>query len=184
MKRTWMFVACLAVVAFLWPEGDEAGVPLGAWHGKTSQGLSISFHVVEEEDGLVLEDWRTRVDLTCEETRRVLHGVVSGPEVPIHDGVFSADFIFPGLWHRFAGRFSPAAHARGTLTSVWPVLTGEVLEDLGTEKCTALELGWTAQPGEADEAGAEVPLDFIVRVGRDGSVSISMTTEWKPPHAE
>ncbi len=166
--RTLVLLSAGAGLTIAWWLGSSNGLRTGQWHGKTTQALPIDFVVARTDDGLVIDSWMLRLELRCEETGRLVHGAVfSTVPVLIQEGQFALQIANLNLWHKLNGTFARRDEAEGEAGSVWPALTGTGLEELGTEKCTAADLRWSARP-DGDETAATVKdLDFEVHVERD-----------------
>jgi hypothetical protein len=166
----------LALAVTWWLLRPAHGPRTGAWHGVTTQRLPIEFFVARADDGLFIDEWQVRLDLRCEESGRVIHGLVfGGTPISIRDGRFSERLASTGLWHDWNGTFTSDNEVHGGVRSVWPSLTGTTFEQLGTEKCTVPELAWEAHPGKDDEAATAAPADIAIRIERDrrGKILIS-----------
>jgi hypothetical protein len=173
MKRVLIAGMVLVVVTVAaWPRDRDPGIRLGPWQGETSQGHPMSF-VVEEADGvLTLDQWVIQVDLRCEATGRVIGlGLWVGMPIPITDRRFVARHADLSMWISWSGGFSAEDGARGTFGMVWPALIGEELAELRSEKCSAVDLAWTARPGQADDEDRADAPDLQLRIDRDGRVT-------------
>ena len=170
MKRLAMVAALgvvLVVVITRTPHDD--GPAPGSWVGKTSQGESISFFVEDvDDDGRLVGGLVVGAVLDCERSGETLNFIMLiDAEVPVRDDRFVLRLESNFAWLRWSGTFGDVAHARGHLTLVLPVLTGHVLEKLGADKCEAINIAWTARPGEAEETRPDRPADLVVRFARD-----------------
>jgi hypothetical protein len=173
MRRILVAGMVLVVVTVAaWPRDRDPGIRPGPWHGETSQGHPMSF-IVEEVDGdLTLDQWVIQVDLRCEATGRLVGlALWLGMPVPITDRHFAARHADLSLWTSWSGGFSAEDAARGAFALVWPALIGEELAELRSEKCSAVDLVWTARPGEADDEDRADAPDLQLRVDRDGRVT-------------
>jgi hypothetical protein len=183
MKRTLLFVVgiSLAVAWWLRPSAKKHDLPDGRWHGKTTQGLPIDFFVSHTDEGPVIDEWNVVRDFACEKTGRIVRTMFwSRMPIPMRDRRFSqrvADLIF---WEDWNGTFLSDGEARGDHTGVLPVLIGSALEDLETEKCVAMGIGFSARPGGDEEAEPAAPLDLLLRVERDGQGNVSSTWVSRP----
>jgi hypothetical protein len=170
MRRVLLTGAVLGVVLVVaWQRAeDDPAIRVGPWHGETSQGYPMSFVVNESDGDLTLDEWQVRVDLRCEATGRLLRvALLVGMPVPIADRRFTARHAGVTMWNSWSGDFPAEDGARGSFGTVWPVLIGEELEELRSEKCSATDLAWRARPGEPDEDVADAPADVHLRVGFD-----------------
>ena len=179
MKRASvaMLVAVgLALAMAWWLLPTSRGPRTGAWHGVTTQQLPIEFFVARTDDGTFIDEWTLRLDLPCERTGRIVHGLVfSTVPISIRKGHFSDQIASTAILHEWTGTFTSDGEAHGGARSAWPALTGTAFEQLGTEKCTVPALDWRAHPGKDDEAGPPAPADFVIRIERDrqGRITVS-----------
>ena len=174
MRRVLLAGSVLVVVVVVaWSRDEGPGVRVGPWHGETSQSYPLSFVVNESDGELTVNDWRIRLDLRCEATgRRVSLEVWLGMPLPIADRRFAERYAELTIWISGGGGFPADDGARGRFGTVLPALSGQELEELRSEKCSATDLAWTAHPGQGDdEALAGAPADLKLRVERDGRVT-------------
>lgn len=166
-------VVLVVVMVVAWPRDEGPDIRVGPWHGKTSQGYPLSFDVSETDGDLTVDEWHIRLDLRCESTgRQIAMEMWMAMPTPIADRRFAERHAHLTMWISWSGGFPAEDGARGAFGMVFPVLIGEELEQLRSEKCSAADLSWTAGPGEGDdEELADAPADLKLRVERDGRVT-------------
>jgi hypothetical protein len=174
MRRVLLAGVVLVVVMVVaWPREEGPEIRLGPWHGKTSQGHSLSFIVYDSGGELTVDEWQIGLDLRCEATgRRLGVAIFVAMPIAISDRRFAERLASLSMWISWSGDFPAEDGARGRFATVLPGLIGEEFEELTSEKCLATDLAWTAHPGEEeDEELADAPFDLKLRVDRDGRVT-------------
>src|SRR5215470_14592272 len=168
MRRHLIGIAIAVVVGLLVWRRDG---PAGEWSGKTTQGRPMWFRVVERKGKLVLDRWGIVFEARCERSGRTLSiGIGSSKPADVVDGRWEAEIRFFFGWGKVGGAFVGNKEARGVFDGVLAALDGEEMRSVATEKCTALDLVWTARPGRARAEGAG-DVDLELTVDADGKVT-------------
>jgi len=161
-------------VASASPKGGSS-IPQGIWTGKTSQGLKLSFAVLQSKHGLVMEPSELDANLVCSGTGSEIGLGIGfiGFYVKIHsDGTFR--------FHQY-DEFFGVVDFRGTLgdtsgsgseLSAMPGLT----KDLGAEICTSGAVTWQAHPPKGGApAGTRTRFQYRVVFTKDRQGHVSET---------
>ena len=112
------------------------------FRGTTSQGETIRLFTAKTDAGRFLRGFDVGVTLTCEDQTTIGMGFgygFGGGTVPIVDGAFSFDDVFPFQAVHLTGQFG-GGHAAGTLSTAFPALTA----DEHAQVCTTGDLTWEA----------------------------------------